>query len=179
MKLVEHRHPNDMILWGNHIPLCFIFYHSFLTGTSLFEFVEALIGDWSSDFSGDSSPICSSWRHFILLFWNQTLTWLSERPNMDASWCRSPLVRYFWTWKRFSRPLRWRFENTARVQGLRGLRCFTWEYKELCGSTKATPRKKVRIISHVILGFNIHPVKAHEYSSVCAWSWHIHLQRIL
>ena len=60
--------------------------------------------------------------HFIRLFWNHTLTWLSDNPSMEASWCLSALVKYFCTWKRFSSPLRCKFENTARVQGLLGLR---------------------------------------------------------
>ena len=69
--------------------------------------------------------------HFIRLFWNHTLTWLSDNPNMEASWCLSALVKYFCTWKRFSSPLRCKFENTARVQGLLGLRglvcpCIDW-----------------------------------------------------
>lgn len=126
----------DNFIPNQDVPLCYITspYSLLLTVTSLFELVGTF-EVWSSVFSADSSTVCSSWRHFILLFWNQTLTWLSERPNMEANWCRSPLVRYFWTWKRFSRPLRWRFENTALVQGLRGLRCFTWEYRGFCGST--------------------------------------------
>lgn len=60
--------------------------------------------------------------HFIRLFWNHTLTWLSDKPSIAASWCLSAFVRYFCTWKRFSSPFRCKLENTARVQGLLGLR---------------------------------------------------------
>ena len=60
--------------------------------------------------------------HFIRLFWNHTLTWLSDKPSIAASWCLSAFVKYFCTWKRFSSPFRCKLENTARVQGLLGLR---------------------------------------------------------
>ena len=67
--------------------------------------------------------------HFIRLFWNHTLTWLSDNPSMDASWWRSAFVKYFWSWNRFSRPFLCRFENTARVQGLLGFLGFGWPGK--------------------------------------------------
>ena len=75
-----------------------------------------------------------SWcRHFILLFWNQTLTWASVRPRLAASCLLSGLVIYFCIWNLtkidsyslfttmivrhlFSSPLRCRFEKTALVQ---------------------------------------------------------------
>ena len=60
--------------------------------------------------------------HFIRLFWNHTLTWLSDKPSIAASWCLSAFVKYFCTWKRFSSPFRCKLENTARVQGLLGRR---------------------------------------------------------
>ena len=60
--------------------------------------------------------------HFIRLFWNHTLTWLSDKPSIAANWCLSAFVKYFCTWKRFSSPFRCKLENTARVQGLLGRR---------------------------------------------------------
>lgn len=64
-----------------------------------------------------SSFLAASCLHFVLLFWNQTLTCVSDKPNMAPIWSRSRFVTYFVTWKRFSRPLRCSCVKTGRHQG--------------------------------------------------------------
>lgn len=49
---------------------------------------------------------------------------------MEANWCLSAFVKYFWTWNRFSSPFRCKLENTARVQGLLGLRGLDCPWKD-------------------------------------------------
>ena len=55
--------------------------------------------------------------HFVLLFWNQTFTRVSDTPNMAPIWSRPCLVTYLVAWKRFSRPRRCSCVKTERHQG--------------------------------------------------------------
>ena len=43
----------------------------------------------------DDFPASFECRHFILLFWNQTFTWASVRPNVAANCLLSGFVIYF------------------------------------------------------------------------------------
>ena len=64
-----------------------------------------------------SSFLAASCLHFVLLFWNQTFTCVSDKPNMAPIWSRSRLVTYLVAWKRFSRPRRCSCVKTGRHQG--------------------------------------------------------------
>lgn len=69
--------------------------------------------------------------HFILRFWNQTLTWASVRPKVAASWRRSGFVMYFCSWNRRSNPFRCRLLNTARDHDLFLLFWLFWPIDKL------------------------------------------------
>lgn len=71
-----------------------------------------------------SSFLAASCLHFVLLFWNQTFTCVSDKPNMAPIWRRSLLVTYLVTWKRFSRPLRCNCVKTGRHHGRVEVRMF-------------------------------------------------------
>lgn len=64
-----------------------------------------------------SSFFAASCLHFVLLFWNQTLTCVSLNPNMAPICSLSRFVTYLVTWKRFSRPLRCSCVKTGRHHG--------------------------------------------------------------
>ena len=69
------------------------------------------------------SFFAASCLHFVLLFWNQTFTRVSDKPSMAPIWSRPCLVTYVVAWKRFSRPRRCSCVKTGRHQGsLRKLR---------------------------------------------------------
>ena len=53
-------------------------------------------------------------RHFVRRFWNQILTWLSDRFSLSASRDRSAVVRYCVALNAFSSSPIWSPENVAR-----------------------------------------------------------------
>ena len=71
----------------------------------------------SSSSCGFFAPISAAWRlrHFVLRFWNQTLTWLSVIPREYANLVRSGPARYFVCSKVFSRANIWCPLNVGRV----------------------------------------------------------------
>ena len=82
--------------------------------TQLFVFAELCSFNCFSSFFSFFAASCL---HFVLLFWNQTFTCVSDKPNMAPIWSRSRLVTYLVAWKRFSRPRRCSWVKTGRHQG--------------------------------------------------------------
>ena len=76
------------------------------------------------DTSGDLSSLVFAitefiFRHFVLRFWNHTLTWLSDMRKVYASWALSGPAKYFVCWNVFSNRYTWRPLNVGLVFRLR------------------------------------------------------------
>lgn len=119
------------------ILIFFLRFQSFFRMLNGFLFADASTFNKSSSFLSSSrkftnSSCCSFFRassfsfssffaasclHFVLLFWNQTLTCVSLNPNMAPICSLSRFVTYLVTWKRFSRPLRCSCVKTGRHHG--------------------------------------------------------------
>ena len=69
----------------------------------------------SLDDVDDSWPFwLDSFFHFIRLFWNQVLTWVSFKPRVCASLARLEVSKYFCSANVFSRTRSWRSVKTVR-----------------------------------------------------------------
>lgn len=105
------------------IPSCHVFHSPFLSSDSwppsvTFSLVFSL-PDTALDPSGllvvDSWLLgLDSFFHFIRLFWNQVLTWVSFNPSVCASFARFDVSKYFCSANVFSKTRSWRSVKTVR-----------------------------------------------------------------